>query len=193
MKRILFVCTGNTCRSPMAEGMFRQMAEQAGIRIEVRSAGVAAAGGTPISPQARIVLRDKGIKDELRSDMLDRNLTEWADLILTMTMNHKRFVIERFPDAVTKVHTLKEYALADPSVIHDLEERQALIASLQLNMAMNQPLDAEDQQRLAELEARLPSFDVADPIGGPVEVYEACAAEIGQALAQVIEKLQNSR
>lgn len=191
LKRILFVCTGNTCRSPMAEALFRHMAKQAGLQVEVRSAGVAAMDGAPISPHSRTILEKKGLTDDLRSRAVVSEDIAWADLILTMTMNHKRVVMEMFPDAVAKAFTLKEYVLnSDPDVLQKMEEKEAIIAKLQLNLALNEPIDEHEKERLMQLEAEAPSFDIADPFGGSLEDYTACATEIEQYLQQVIDKLK---
>lgn len=119
MKRILFVCTGNTCRSPMAEAMFRAKTE--GLGFEVRSAGVAAYDGQQASLYAKQVLDERGIEHAHESSRLNAGLVDWSDLILTMTHSHKQAILSYFPEAMSKVHTLREFVgvegfgdIADP-------------------------------------------------------------------------------
>lgn len=107
MQKILFVCTGNTCRSPMAEALFRdKMADE---RLQIKSAGVAAYGGQPASPNAVKALSERGITHNHLAQRLDAELVDWADLILTMTFSHKELIHTFFPQSNGKTYTLNEY------------------------------------------------------------------------------------
>ncbi len=191
--RILFVCTGNTCRSPMAEGIFRKLAREREINIEVSSAGVAAMEGVPISRHAEGVLKDLGIYDPITSTPLHAELIEWADLILTLTQGHKRQAIATFPEKADKIYTLKEYVEEDEAILAEQAELSHLIAELELSRALGQKLDESKERRIRELLQRMPQYDISDPFGGSREDYEAAAREIRAALEKLIVKLERER
>lgn len=189
MKRILFVCTGNTCRSPMAEAMLRTIASAKGIEIDVQSAGVSTIDGLPVSEHAVHTLKERNIETEGTSRALTNEAVDWADLILTMTTGHKRGLLQLYPEAVEKTFTLKEYTNQTESILQDIEELEQLYSEMQLKQALGQQLDNADRMKLLELERRIPSFDISDPFGGSLSVYSSCAAEIEQALHVLVDKL----
>ncbi|MCM3411546.1 low molecular weight protein arginine phosphatase [Metabacillus litoralis] len=107
MTNVLFVCTGNTCRSPMAEALLNHLKNS--DNISVKSAGVFAFDGSTASPNAIEALKEKGITCEHQSSSLTKDLVEWATIILTMTNQHKQSVIDQHPYAGRKTFTLSEY------------------------------------------------------------------------------------
>ncbi len=110
VQSVLFVCTGNTCRSPMAEGIFRKLAEENAKGIEVSSAGLFA-GSSPASDHAIQVMQEKGIDISThQSRQLTEQMMADADLILTMTESHRAMLLLNFPEYGEKVDTLSGWA-----------------------------------------------------------------------------------
>ena len=113
--KILFVCTGNTCRSPMAEAI---LTAKNLTGIEARSAGLYA-GRTPLSQNAHTVLTQQQISFTHTSKPLDAEDMQWAEVILTMTNSHKMTLLQAYPEAATKIYTLKEFAEGSTEDISD--------------------------------------------------------------------------
>jgi len=108
MSEILFVCTGNTCRSPMAEGLLKQYDH--GEERRVLSAGIMAADGQGASQMAVETMKKRGIDlTKHRSRSLTIEMIEQADWVLTMTENHKNHILLLLPEHTNKVKTLKEF------------------------------------------------------------------------------------
>ncbi|NLW17890.1 MAG: low molecular weight protein arginine phosphatase [Firmicutes bacterium] len=149
---ILFVCTGNTCRSSMAQALLEHMvAEQGLTQITVQSAGIAAEPGAKASPMAEQALRELGIDlTGHRAQGLNQELVDWADLILTMTRRHKEFVLDTFPSALEKTYVLKEFLLGPA----DEEQEQTLHELYAAMAAKKEAFAAEVRPNISELQAR---------------------------------------
>lgn len=109
---ILFVCTGNTCRSPMAQAIARDefirgaaLGKRGAARVE--SAGVSAGAGHPMTPEAKQALETMGVDPgRHRSQPLTRALVDEAAVVYTMTASHRARVLELVPGAEAKVKVL---------------------------------------------------------------------------------------
>ncbi|SHG93328.1 protein-tyrosine phosphatase [Thermosyntropha lipolytica DSM 11003] len=115
VRNILFVCTGNTCRSPMAAALFLKLLEERekGLsqKFQVLSAGIFAQDGLKASLEAIEAMKGESIDLSSHvSQMVYPDLVRDADLILTMTGKQKEILVDRFPEAEAKTFTLMEYA-----------------------------------------------------------------------------------
>jgi protein-tyrosine phosphatase len=175
MLRVLAVCTGNVCRSPVVERLLDHHLSAAGYDVAVRSAGTHA---WPRGADGDTVLAARAIGVDL-SDHVARHLsadlvaTEGADLVVTMTFEHLRTVVALDRNAWPRTFTLKELARNAANVTH----AHADVASW---------LDAIGAARRAvDLLAASPDDDLPDPIGRPYEMHVEMVDEVSRLVTRI--------
>ena len=142
MEELIFVCTGNTCRSPMAEGLFRALDGEARTGLHASSAGLFAHEGLPASEYAEQAAQELGADlSGHRARQLTPELARQARYLVCMTAAHYDRLVQAMPWAQEKVFT------------------------------------------------RAP-HDVADPFGGTLETYRACAAQLADDVRTLIGNLE---
>lgn len=122
---ILFVCTGNTCRSPMAEGITRALAGEKGLDINVISAGLFAAYGAKATKEAVIAVQSVVDISDHESRPLTVELVNAADLIIGMTEDHRSVLLRQFPFEEGKIKTIAQWGGSTGDVLDPFGDSQA--------------------------------------------------------------------
>ncbi len=115
METVLFICTGNTCRSPMAEGFFRSQEGEARTGLAAASAGLYTTGGMPASEFAVTAARERGADiSNHHSRLLNQGVLNNAKYIFCMTAAHYDHLLEQYPGVREKTYLLADEDIADP-------------------------------------------------------------------------------
>ncbi|HEU0132677.1 MAG TPA: hypothetical protein VFQ85_16960 [Mycobacteriales bacterium] len=177
---LLFVCTGNICRSPTAELYAAHHLPPESFRVH--SAGTYGLEGYPIEPGAARPLERLGIAcDAFRATRLTAALVEAADLVLTATREHRTAVVTLVPGALPRTFTMREFARLAARVDTALlggeapERARALVAAAAAQRGRAWAKPAND--------------DVADPYGLGAKAYDRAISEITDALQVPLELL----
>ena len=179
--RLLFICTANRCRSPMAEVLARQALERRGIAAQVISAG-RMSSGCEASPGAVDAMSRQGL--DLRhhhSTQLDQGTLAAADLILVMERQHLADVFEIEPSAIGRAFTLGEFP--------DLLKASADTPSLATDDPASRIALAHQRRAPARILAVDPSSDIADPMGRRRSAYRRTARHIDHLIDATFELL----
>ena len=160
LKTILFICTGNTCRSAMAEGIFKNILKKRkedNSSFNIISAGISALPGMSSTPEAIKVMTEKDIDISRHvATQVQKDLVKKADLILVMSNTHKDYIKIKFAFAQDKVYLLKEFA---------------------------QIGEFKSTQKTDE------NYEVVDPLGRPIEFYRIVARELEENLEKILDKI----
>jgi len=167
-RAVLFICTGNVCRSPMAEALFRSMSSAWGD-VTVFSAGLSAPQGAPASRDAVDVLAAQGIDlTKFRSQPLTEDLLEKASHIFVMTREHERLVDMFFPEYIHKVRLLRFDEKGTPDVPDPIGQGRTVYAECKRSIEQAMPsvlriINQNPMTTSAESETGTPTLAETDP------------------------------
>jgi protein-tyrosine phosphatase len=183
---VLLVCTGNICRSALAERLGRAylyevLGDRTGL-VRLVSAGTQAVVGSAMHPDSALVLRGFGAEaGDFRAQQLTEALAADADLVLAMTRSHRRDVLRLAPRGLARTFTLREAAdllrvLGDQQPEGEsFDERARNLVRALADVRSRRAGDGED--------------DVPDPISGPVEAHEEAGELIAGALLPLLGRI----
>ncbi len=211
--QVLMVCTGNLCRSPMAQYLaaaaLRTDQDPAAQWVTIISAGTHASEGSPMHPHAAVVLAERGLDPRgfagrrLGADMINN-----AGLVLCTQREHRAAVVTMMPKAVRRTFTLRELARLTAGmtpadiVANAAATRGPATRDVATSRTTGDPTVADRGVRYGDALAAcavgrrgrtLPGHptddDIIDPLGGSIEAFRQCADKINDALARPLELL----
>ena len=164
--KILFVCTGNICRSPLAERMLQSRSDELGLELAVASAGTSALNGHAMHPESQRVLRQRGLEPgDFASRMLTESLVAEADYVLGMTRQHRAYARQLAPARWRRMFALREISAV------------STVSATPGGGRIFNPTDAQ--------------LDIADPIGQSATAFDQAGEEIAESVDILTEWICN--
>lgn len=193
---ILTVCTGNICRSPLAEQLLAARLGAAGVPVTVTSAGTGALVGRAMPPEAaELSLRYGGEPAEHRARQLTAGMVEQADLVLTASREQRGEVVSLFPRASRYTFTLAQFARIASAVAEGVDSVPAA------DEAPNQSVTDALREYVATIAAsrgyapppaRALDDDIEDPYRQSRQVYERSGKAIDEAVTVAVAGLTSA-
>ncbi len=124
--KALFICTGNTCRSLMAEKLLEKLSADAKKPWAARSCGIAAERFFTVPAPVMKVLASHGVPEfEHVAQLVGRDLLGWADVALALTEEHRDAILDLYPEFTDKVHVLRQHVgLPDPNIEDPIGQKE---------------------------------------------------------------------
>ncbi|HEU5003752.1 MAG TPA: hypothetical protein VFW71_13390 [Actinomycetota bacterium] len=180
MTTVLFVCTANQCRSPMAVLFARQALAQREPQVQVMGAGTSAAGARPVTPATAKVMARRGLDASAhRSSGILEALSPEPDLVIGLAREHARTVVEERPEMFPKTFTLKDLVrrATDAGPRGHNEDLASYLSRLGAGRGFS------------SLAGWAATDEVADPVGQPLAAHERCAAELETLVGALVDHL----
>jgi protein-tyrosine phosphatase len=190
---ILSVCTGNVCRSPVAELLLADALSSI-ANVHVESAGTGALVGSGVPEQAQRLAAARGVDASKHSArQIDATMIRHADLLVAMSREHRRIVVESVPAAMRRSFTLRELAriadVLEPQLPHIISDAGATSAEEGMRAAVAR---AAALRGTIEPPARPEEFDIVDPYRRSDETYARSFAELSPAADTVARFLSSA-